>query len=376
MPEPLHALVCVPWRERLGGAEAMLWSVLEHTDAQRVRYSVAFLEPGSFEEEVQALGIRTFRVPTGRLREPRAGGAAIRRLTSIIRDDEPDLVINWQTKAQLYGAPAAMGAGRGDRVVWWQHGMPAGHWMDRVATALPARAIGCSSRASAVAQAAMRPHRTTFVVHPGVETERVDAMDRDALGIPPERPLVGIVGRLQPWKGQHRFLHALRRLHEVGCPAHGLLVGGSAHGFSPGYEQELRELIPRLGLTDWVTTVGHVPDPRPYIAAMDLLISASVKEPFGIVLLESLVQGVPVIAVSDAGPREIVDPGITGVLVARPDPALLAAAADALLRDDARRARIAAAARQAAVDRFGAKVMTFALERELRALVHERRPRD
>jgi len=376
MPEPLHALVCVPWRERLGGAEAMLWSVLEHTDAQRVRYSVAFLEPGTFEEEVQALGIRTFRVPTGRLREPRAGGAAIRRLRTIIRDDQPDLVINWQTKAQLYGAPAAMGAGRSDRVVWWQHGMPAGHWMDRVATALPARAIGCSSRASAVAQAAMRPHRTTFVVHPGVETERVDAIDRDALGIPPERPLVGIVGRLQPWKGQHRFLDALRRLHEAGCPAHGLLVGGSAHGFSPGYEQELCELIPRLGLTDWVTTVGHVPDPRPYIAAMDLLISASVKEPFGIVLLESLVQGVPVIAVSDAGPREIVDPGVTGVLVARPDPALLAAAAHTLLRDDARRARIAAAARQAAVDRFDAKAMTFALERELRALVRERRPGD
>jgi glycosyltransferase involved in cell wall biosynthesis len=372
MPEPLRALVCVPWRERLGGAEAMLWSVLEHTDAQRVHYSVAFLEPGSFEEEVRALGIPTFRVPTGRLREPRAGGVAIRRLRRIIRDDQPDLVINWQTKAQLYGSPAAMGAGRGDRVVWWQHGMPAGHWMDRVATALPARAIGCSSRASAAAQAAMRPHRTTFVVHPGVETARVDAIDRDALGIPPERPLVGIVGRLQPWKGQHRFLHALRRLHEAGCPAHGLLVGGSAHGFSPGYEQELRELIPRLGLTDWVTTVGHVPDPRPYIAAMDLLISASVKEPFGIVLLESLVQGVPVIAVSDAGPREIVDPGVTGVLVARPDPALLAAAAQTLLRDEARRARIAAAARQSAVDRFDAKAMTFALERELRALVHER----
>ena len=376
MPEPLNALVCVPWRERLGGAEAMLWSVLEHTDARKVHYSVAFLEPGSFEEEVRGLGIRTFRVPTGRLREPRAGGAAIRRLRSIIRDDQPDLVINWQTKAQLYGAPAAMGAGRGDRVVWWQHGMPAGHWMDRVATALPARAIGCSSRASAAAQAAMRPHRTTFVVHPGVETERVDAIDRDALGIPPERPLVGIVGRLQPWKGQHRFLHALRRLHEAGCPAHGLLVGGSAHGFSPGYEQELRELIPRLGLTDWVTTVGHVSDPRPYIAAMDLLISASVKEPFGIVLLESLVQGVPVVAVSDAGPREIVDPGVTGVLVARPDPALLAAAAQTLLRDDARRGRISAAARQAAVDRFDAKAMTFALERELRALVHERGPDD
>jgi glycosyltransferase involved in cell wall biosynthesis len=339
-----------------------------------VHYSVAFLEPGPFEEEVRALGIRTFRVPAGRLREPRAGGAAIRRLRRIIRDSEPDIVINWQTKAQLYGATAAIGARRSDRVVWWQHGMAAGHWMDRVATALPARAVGCSSRASAAAQAALRPRRTTFVVHPGVEMERVNPIGRGALGIPPERPVVGIVGRLQPWKGQHRFLHALRLLHHAGCSAHGLIVGGSAHGFSPGYEQELCALVPQLGLTDWVTMVGQIADPRPYIATMDVLMSASVKEPFGIVLLESLVQGVPVVASSDAGPSEIVDPGVTGVLVARPDPALLAAAAHGLLRDETHRARMAAAARRSAAQRFDAEVMTDALERELRALVGERSP--
>ena len=372
MFEPLRVLVCVPWRERLGGAEAMLWSVLCHSDAREVSYSVAFLEPGPFEQEVRERGVTTFRVPTGRLRHPRSGGSAIRRLSGIIRAQEPDLVLNWQAKAQLYGAAAAVSAGGGRRpLVWWQHGMPAGHWMDRVATALPATAIGCSSHASAAAQAAVRPHRPTFVVHPGVETQRIAPVDRAQLEIPAGLPVVGIAGRLQPWKGQHRFLRALRELHDGGLRAHGLVVGGSAHGFSPGYERELRELIVALGLGEWVTMVGHVPDPRPFIAAMDVLVSASAMEPFGIVLLEALVQGVPVVAVSDAGPREIVDHGVSGLLVPRPEPALLAAAIRELLADEPRRQQMALAARRTAVRRFAVQSMTQALGRRLQALAIE-----
>lgn len=369
MSEPLRVLVCVPWRERLGGAEAMLWTLLRHSDPHRVHYSVAFLESGPFEHEVRERGLTTFRLEAGRLREARCGGRAIRRLSRIIRSHEPDVVLNWQAKAQLYGACAAIGAGLGaGRIVWWQHGVPGGHWMDRAATALPARAVGCSSRASAIAQATVRPRRPTFVVHPGVDGERVRPTDRDALGIPPERPLIGIAGRLQPWKGQHRFLHALRQLHDAGCKAHGLVVGGSAHGFSPGYERELRELIVALGLREWVTMVGHVPDPRPFIAAMDVLVSASAMEPFGIVLLEAFVQGVPVVAVSDAGPREIIDHGVSGLLVPRPEPALLAAAIRELLADEQRRRKMALAARRTAVRRFAVQSMTQALGRRLRAV--------
>jgi glycosyltransferase involved in cell wall biosynthesis len=365
---PLRVLVCVPWRERLGGAEEMLWSVVKHADRRRLDLRVAFLEPGPFEQEVAALGVPTYEVPAGRLREARAAGTAIRRLTRIIGADEPDLILNWVAKAQLYGAPAAVAGGARERVVWWQHGVPHGHWLDRAATALPARAIGCSSRASADAQAAARPHRPTFVVHPGVETEAAVPVDREALGVADGAPVVGIVGRLQPWKGQHRFLHTLRALHDAGRPAHGVIVGGSAHGFSPGYEDEVRALVPALGLERWVTFAGHVPDARPYVAAMDVLVSASENEPFGIVLAEALAQGVPVVAVADAGPREIVDHDSTGLLVPSPDPALLAAAVGDLLADEPRRRRMGEAAREAARRRFGVETMTLALEARLRAL--------
>jgi glycosyltransferase involved in cell wall biosynthesis len=368
---PIRVLVCAPWRERLGGAEAMLWSVIKHADVRQLELQVAFLEPGPFEEEARDFGVRTFRVPAGRLREPRAAGSAVRRLSRIIRAEEPDIVLNWVAKAQLYGAPAAVLAGRRDSVLWWQHGVPHGHWMDRTATALPARAIGCSSRASAVAQARTRPRRPTFVVHPGVETERVSPIDRTGLAIPEGRPVIGIAGRMQPWKGQHRFLHALRRLHESGLRAHGLIVGGSAHGFSPGYEESVRALIPQLGLRGWVTMVGWVPDARPYLAAMDVLVSASAKEPFGIVITEALAQGVPVVAVADAGPREIVEPGVTGLLVPQPDDSLLAAAVRRLLSDQPGRRRMALAARRAALDRFGVRAMVETLETRLRALIVE-----
>jgi glycosyltransferase involved in cell wall biosynthesis len=164
----------------------------------------------------------------------------------------------------------------------------------------------------------------------------------------------------------------LRELHNTGCYAHGVVVGGSAHGFSPGYEQQLRELITRLRLTEWVTMAGHVPDVRPLIAAMDVLVSASVMEPFGIVLLEGFVQAVPVVAVSDAGPREIVDHGRTGLLVGRPEPSVLAAAIRELLSDEHRRSRMALLARRTAVERFGVQVMTDGLARQLKAFAASR----
>jgi glycosyltransferase involved in cell wall biosynthesis len=370
--EPVRVLTCVPWPERLGGAEAMLWSLLNNVDDHKLEFEVAFLDPGPFQQEVSELGVRTFAVPAGRLREARAGASAIRRLSRIIRQRQPDLVLNWTAKTQLYGAPAAVAARHDGSVVWWQHGLPQGHWLDRAATALPARAVGCSSRASAQAQAAAWPRRPTFVVHPGVETEPVRPIERAALGVPEGRPLVGIAGRLQPWKGQHRFLRGLRLLHDSGHPVHGLVVGGNAHGLSPGYERGLHELIRDLELEGWVSMIGHVPDARPFIAAMDVLISASVNEPFGMVLAEGLAQGVPVVAASDAGPREIVDHGVTGLLVPRPDPALLADATIEILDDEARRASMANAARDAALSRFGAGAMTRAAEAKLGDLARRR----
>ena len=364
----MKLLITVPWRERLGGAEAMLWSFLQRMDLDRMAPGVVFFEDGGFRRDVASMGIPTAVLETGRVREVRRFGRAVRALSGLMEREQPDVILNWVAKAQLYGGAAAAVAGMADRVVWWQHGVTIGHWMDRAATALPARAVGCSSSTAARAQGALWPGRPTFVVHPGVEPRSNGASPATRLDIPGGRTVIGIVGRLQPWKGQHRLLQALARLRDAGLDVHGLVVGGDAYGLSPEYPEQLRTLIGELNLEDRVTLTGHVSDVTPYVRAMDVLVSASVNEPFGIVLLEGMAEGVPIVAVGDAGPLDIVEPGRTGLLVPSPEPDQLVAALDPLVRDPDGRRSLGEHGRERLLRHFTAQSMADKLQRHLEAV--------
>jgi glycosyltransferase involved in cell wall biosynthesis len=364
----MRLVVTVPWGAALGGAEEMLRTFLARADRDRIDPTVVFFEPGPFERETASLGIRTAVVPTGRLREPHRLASAVRRLARLLRRERPGLVLNWTAKAQLYGAPAAALARMPERVVWWQHGVPAGQWMDRLATRLPACAVGCSSAASADAQRTLRPRRPAFVVHPGVPLPAEPLPKQTLPGVPAGRTVVGIVGRLQPWKGQERLLEAVSALSREGHDLHLLMVGGEAHGFSAGFESHLRSRVDALGMRDRATMTGHVEDVTPHLAAMDLLVNASDREPFGIVLLEAMAQGVPVLAVADAGPREIVVPGESGLLVPSSRSEALAEALRPLLGDPDLRRRLGAGGRERVRECFTAERMADRLQSQLERL--------
>ena len=242
-------------------------------------------EDGPWPRELSAAGFHVETLSAGRRRQLHRGTATVFRLARIFRARQPDLILNWAAKTQLYGAPAAVLAGMSERVLWWQQGIPTGDWIDRCATALPARAIGCYSAAAARAQARLSPSRPTFVVSAGASvagarSERAVA-EQPALQLPCGMPVVGLVGRLQPWKGQDRLLEAHALLRERGHRLHTLIVGGDTYGLSPGYAASLAPLVSRLGLTDAVTMTGQVPDAGPYIERMDVLVNASDPEPLG-----------------------------------------------------------------------------------------------
>src|SRR5436190_10861985 len=202
--------------ERLGGAENKLMTFLRHVDRARLDPTVVFFARGSFEREVAALGFPTLVFEPGRFRDVHREALAIGRLARALRRLRPELVVGWLTRDHLYVGPAAVLAGMTRRVVWWQH-LLAGGRLDRVATLLPARAIGTSSHGAALAQQRMRPWRPTFTVVPGIDPpRRADpgeaAALRERLGIPPGRVIASNVARLQPWKGQRLLLEAMARL--------------------------------------------------------------------------------------------------------------------------------------------------------------------
>jgi glycogen(starch) synthase len=114
-----------------------------------------------------------------------------------------------------------------------------------------------------------------------------------------------------------------------------------------------------------VSFTGQVADASPYYALMDVFVNASTEEPFGLVVLEAMAAGVPVVAVDAAGPREILEPGRTGMLVPSNAPAELAGAIAPLLDDAGSRERMASAARQRFEERFTARRMAHEMDRVL-----------
>jgi glycosyltransferase involved in cell wall biosynthesis len=125
---------------------------------------------------------------------------------------------------------------------------------------------------------------------------------RDALGLSPDEWVVGNVGRLHPDKDQATLLKgfalALPHLPQQSR----LAILGSGR-----LEQDLKELARELNIADKVRFLGQVPDARRYFRAFDVFALSSDQEPFGMVLLEAMAAGVPLLATACGGAREVVE---------------------------------------------------------------------
>lgn len=156
-------------------------------------------------------------------------------------------------------------------------------------------------------------------------------------------PVIGYVGRIEPRKGVMDLVDAAPAIHAAVPNARIVVVGDDPYGTDPDYLAAVRS----------AAAVEHLPwtDNAPGLMRhLDVLVAPSYQEPFGTVLSEAMAVGTPVVATRVGGLAEVVEEGVTGVLVepGRPD-----AIAAGVLRVLADRERMSAAARVAA-RRFGA----------------------
>jgi glycosyltransferase involved in cell wall biosynthesis len=347
-------LMVMPLAEQRGGAELLLSHLMREGDSLGVCWRVVLLQEGPMAAQFRALGIPTTVVRAGRLRQGRRFVAGVLRIAAMARRERADLIFGWMTSAHLYGSLAGLMSGIPS--LWFQHGFPSERsGMDRAATMLPARGILTCSKAVAQAQAQLRPSRPTRVVYPGVELNRFDPASlptpleaRRRLGLPTRGPLIGIVGRLQRWKGMHVLVQAMPEVLRPYPSAHCVIVGGN-HALEPDYPTYLNDQIAALGLGGRVTLVGlrrNVPD---WMQAMDIIVHASDREPFGMAVVEAMALGKPVVAGDTGGPTEIVTDGVTGLLTPYGDAAALTAAILRYLDDRELARRVGAAARERAL---------------------------
>jgi glycosyltransferase involved in cell wall biosynthesis len=344
----LRVLVVMPLGEQLGGGEVMFRQLMQHGQGRGIEWIAAFTKDGPMVAETRAMGIETHLIDAGRIRNLPRRWRAIRALERLARERQVSLVFGWMVSSQLLAGPAAWIADIPS--AWYQVGLPAPDWMDRIATWCRARGIVVLSRDVAAAQARVKPLRAQRLVYPGASLDRFDAVRNESpvalrtrFGLPATGPLIGIVGRLQRWKGMHTVIDALPAVRAAHPEAHLVIVGG-AHDTEPRYGDDLRALATARGVANAVTFAGFQQDVPRWMQAMDVIVHASDREPFGIVVIEAMALGKPVIAGNEGGPSEILTEGEHGLLAPFEDAPAVARAITRFLGDPAFAARCGAAA--------------------------------
>ncbi len=339
-----------------GGAQHVVYLLARHL-RQHYDVSVACAPGGQLVERLGREGVRVIAVPEFvRALHPWRDLAALVRLVRLIRQERYDIVHAHSTKAGFLGRLAARLAGV-PVVLFTAHGWAFTEgrvWWKRAALALVERFCGllsttlvCVSRHDHDLARRFRVASAgrLVTIRPGVDPAPFGRVDpraaRLALGIR-SGPVVGFIGRLARPKEPLDLLEAMSRLSQ------GTLLIAGAGPLRPKIERFAR----RHALEDRVLLLGSREDVPDLLAAMDIFVLPSRWEGLPLAVIEAMMAGLPVLATAVGGVPELVEDGVTGLLVPPRDPEALAWALARLLSDPPLRRRMGAAGREKALREF------------------------
>jgi glycosyltransferase involved in cell wall biosynthesis len=168
-----------------------------------------------------------------------------------------------------------------------------------------------------------------------------------------EVPVIGMHSMLTPWKGQDVFLRAVGILKRTYSGPFRVVVAGSAPGGDEEFPRKLRQIAVEEGIADLVDFRGHVSDVYGLLPEFDIAVHAAVApEPFGRVVAEAMICGVPVLVSDAGGPADYVQHGVTGLHVPMGNAQAMAETLAGLLDDPAQRQAMGMAGREFALAAF------------------------
>lgn len=370
---PLRVLVLDHTGE-LGGAELALVRACAALGPE-VEVRVLLFAPGPLRARLEAQGVpvevlaldpavagldrhRAAQVSLARALRLLQMAPFVVRLARRVRTLRPDVVHTTSLKADLLGIVPAWSARR--PLVWHVHDRispdylpPALVRLVRFAARLPAAVI-TNSRATAATLPV-----PSAVVYPGYAPAQALPVGDRCDPSTPGRPVVAMIGRISPTKGQLELVRAAPAIVARYPQAQLRIVGAAMFG-AEGYAAQVRAEAERLAVSEHITWVDFTDDTAAELDQVSVFVHASpVPEPFGQVIVEAMIRGVPVVATRGGGVTEIVEDvgepegaAARGLLVDPGDSGALAAAVLAVLDDAAGAAERAAAAHRWATTRF------------------------
>jgi glycosyltransferase involved in cell wall biosynthesis len=343
--QPLHILHCA-FTHYFGGLEQAYLNMTEALIKGGHRVTALLQEDAPYIPEVQrhtsdihSMRVRGFYDPI-----------ALLRLRALVKQVQPELIIAHNSRAVQMLVRATHGMGV--RVLGVSHG----HKLARMRSAHMLAVLTTAMADEFAEQGYPREHMVVLgnMIHLPASLHQK----------PREAELViGTMGRLAPEKGITDFVEALALLHARGVPFRALIGGdGPQH-------EELLALTQSRGISDHVTFLGWVNDKASLYHQLDMCCIPSTYEPFGLVILEALAHGVPLVTTAVSGPLSIVTHEKNALVVPPANPAQLANALQRIATDSALAHRLSAEGWQRVQD-FGMNAFVEKLNALVRKATH------
>ena len=346
-----------------GGAQEHLYSLLTRLDRERYEASVVALSPGSAVGKLQRAG---FSVQV--IDEP-DDAIAVGALAAYLVEVRADVIHNHMFRAETVGTRAAMALAeighRRPYVVSTVHSSRVRSQEDRqILRDLTPHMDQLIAVSRIVERKLLDEGRTTAPVrriYNGVDLSRYEQQEAcctlpEEYGMEPGSHLVGVVARLEPEKGHPTLLEAWPQVLRAVPDAYLLIVGEGSR--REALEAQARE----LRVAHRVVFTGRRDDVPAVTAALDVAVLPSYREAQGLSVLEAMALSRPVVASNVGGIPEMIEDGVTGLLVPPHDADALAGAITRLLRDHPYADTLARAGHDLVHDRFCVELMVEAIQ--------------
>lgn len=357
-----------------GGAERLLADYLPRLSRLGIEPTVVAIqdrEGNPIAAEIEATGVAVANLGIRRLRE----SGALGQVTGVIERAAPDLVhtqlefsnILGTLAAHRLGVPTVATIHTIDRPRRWSRDAARYRLMAWVLRSRGARVISVSRSARDHFIGRSNARRDQVVtLHNGIDLSRFSrsgghrAAARAELGIAPDAPVAMTVAVLRPEKGIGDMIDALPAVLRSHPLARYFIVGNGSH------RTALEQAVAARGLEERVRFTGARADIPRLLAAADVFVLPSHTEALPTVLIEAMAAGLPVVATDVGGIPEMVDRGVSALLVPARSPAMLADAVCRLFSSPIQSAAMGRAGRRIASERFD-------LDRQAARLIDEYR---
>jgi glycosyltransferase involved in cell wall biosynthesis len=346
-----------------GGAQEHVFSLLTRLDRSRYIPSVVSLSPGSAVRRLASIGIPSL------ILDEADDAIAVGALTAHLAEIRADVLHNHMYRAELVGTRAAIALSeighRRPYVVSTIHSSrvrsPEDREQLRILTPRMDRLIAVSHAIVRKIDDEGRHGAPVSLVYNGVDLHRYDHQEpcctlREEYGLSQDSQIVGCVARLEPEKG-HRTLLEAWSLVLGRVPDACLLIVGEG-----SLRDDLERQAAGLGIAGRVVVAGRRDDIPAVTAALDVAVLPSYREAQGLVVLEAMALSRPIVATNVGGIPEMIENGVSGLLVPPHDAAALADAISRLLLDHPLADTLARNGHDVVHDRFSAELMVRTVE--------------